>query len=215
MIIRIETKMFIECFLAIVAMLSLVSGINQGFSQTLNQIQTNASQLTTYQNKDLGISFQYPSNWSEINEEFKKQIPVFTNQVFNDQNLTSNQKIITDTVPVAILIPTDKNDTLAVTLVSYEFPNFISNAEFNEATLQMIKAISPNATVIENTNTTISNNEANKGIIKIDEDPQRGLYTSITFFKGNKVIDLQLGPSTNESQSLLINKIIDSIKINN
>ena len=171
--------------------------------------------LTTYQNKDLGISFQYPSNWSEINEEFKKQIPVFTNQVFNDQNLTSIQKIITDTVPVAILIPTDKNDTLAVTLVSYEFPNFISNAEFNEATLQMIKAISPNATVIENTNTTISNNEANKGIIKIDEDPQRGLYTSITFFKGNKVIDLQLGPSTNESQSLLINKIVDSIKINN
>ena len=204
----------LECLLAIVAMLSLVYGINQGFSQTLNQNQTIISQLTTYQNKELGISFQYPSNWLEMNEEFKKQIPVFTNQVFNGQNLTTNQKIITDTIPDAILIPIDKNDTIAVTLVSYDFPNFISNEEFNEMTLKMIKAISSNATVIENTNTTISNVEANKGIIKIDEGPQRGLYTSITFFKGNKVIDLQLGPSTNESQSLLINKVIDSIKIN-
>ena len=150
-----------------------------------------------------------------MNEDFKKQIPLFTNQAFNGQNLTANQKIITDTIPDTILIPTDKNDTIAVTLVSYDFPNTISNDEFSDMTLQMIKAISPNATVIENTNTTISNNEANKGIIKIDEGPQRGLYTSLTFFKGNKVIDLQLGPSTNESQSLLINKIIDSIKIIN
>jgi hypothetical protein len=211
----IGTKMLkLGCLFAVGAIISLSCSINQGFSQNLNQTQTNVSQFTTYQNKDLGISFQYPSNWLEMNEDFKKQVPELTNQVFNGQNLTSNQKIIADTVPVVILIPTDKNETIGVTLVSYDFPNLISNDEFNNMTLKMIKAISPNATIIENTNTTISNNEANKGVIKIDEGPQRGLYTSITFFKGNKVIDLQLGPSNDESQSSLINKIIESIRIN-
>jgi hypothetical protein len=51
--------------------------------------------------------------------------------------------------------------------------------------------------VIENTNTTISNNEANKVVIKIDEGHAKGMYASITFFNGNKVIDLELGPSNN------------------
>jgi len=82
-------------------------------------------------------------------------------------------------------------------------------------TLKMIKAISPNATILENKNTTISNNEAIKGVIKVDQGPLKGLYTSISFIKGNKVIDLQLGPSNNQTQSSIINKIIDSIKIIN
>ena len=51
--------------------------------------------------------------------------------------------------------------------------------------------------VIENTNTTISNIETNKVVIKIDEGPAKGMYRSITFFKGNKVIDLELGPFNN------------------
>ncbi|HVD07717.1 MAG TPA: hypothetical protein VNB67_04665 [Nitrososphaeraceae archaeon] len=51
--------------------------------------------------------------------------------------------------------------------------------------------------VIENTNTTISNIETNKVVIKIGEGPAKGMYRSITFFKGNKVIDLELGPFNN------------------
>jgi hypothetical protein len=214
MIIGIPTKKMIKLrYLVVLGVMTiLIYGINQGFSQ--NQNQTNATQFTTYQNKDLGISFQHPSNWSQLNEDLKKQIPEFTRQALNGQNLTSNEKIIANTLPVAIFIPKDKNNTIGVTLVSYDFPNLISSDEFNDMTLKMIKAISPNASLIENTNKTISNNEANKGVIKIDEGPANGMYTSITFFKGNKVIDLQLGPSNNQTQSSIINKIIDSIKIN-
>jgi hypothetical protein len=209
MIIGIETKMLkLWCLIAIGIMISLLCGVNQGFSQT------NSSQFTTYENKELGVSFQYPSNWIKIDEEFKKQIPEFTNQLFNGQNLTSNQKIIANTVPVAIFIPTNKNNTIGATIVNYDFPNLIASDEFNNITLKMIKALSPNASLIENTNTTISNNEAIKGVIKIDEGPAKGIYTSITFFKGNKVIDLQIGPSNTQAQTSIINKIIDSIKIN-
>jgi hypothetical protein len=209
----IATKMIkLGSLIVIGVMTLLLYGINQGFSQ--NQTQTNATQFTTYENKELGISFQYPSNWSEMNEEFKKQIPELTRQAFDGQNLTSNQKIIADALPIAFFILPDKNNPIGVTLVNYNFSNLISIDEYNDMTLKMIKALSPNASLIENTNTTISNNEANKGVIKIDEGPQKGMYTSITFFKGNKVIDLQLGPSNNESQSSIINKIIDSIKIN-
>lgn len=87
--------------------------------------------------------------------------------------------------------------------------------KLNEITLKIIKKLSPNATIIENTNTTVSNNQANKAVLKIDEGPAKGLYTSVTFLKGNRIIELQLGPSNNETQSSLINKIANSITTKN
>jgi len=58
-----ETSMLkLGCLVALGVMISILSAINQGFSQNLNQTQSNATQFTTYQNKDLGISFRYPSS---------------------------------------------------------------------------------------------------------------------------------------------------------
>jgi len=196
------------CLVVIGLTTILLYGINQGFSQI------DTTQFTTYDNKDLGISFQYPSKWSEMNEEFRKQIAEFTNQSLSGQNLTPNEKIYADTVPIAFFILQDKNNPVGVTLVNYKFPNSISVDEFNQIGLKFLKALAYNATVVENTNTTISNNEANKAVVKIDEGPAMGESTSITFFKGSDVISVQLGPSNTEAQSLIINKIIDSIKIN-
>jgi hypothetical protein len=187
----------------------LLYGINQGFSQASIQ------QFTTYHNKDLGISFQYPGNWSEMNEEFRKQISELTRQSLSSQNLTANEKIYADSIPIAFFINSDVNNPLAVTLVNFEFPNSISVSEFNQIGLKSLEALGYKATIIENTNMTISNNEANKAVIKIKEGPAKGESTSITFFKGNEVTSIQLGATNNEDQASIIKKIIDSIKINN
>jgi len=204
------TKMMkLEYFVAMGFMAILLYEINQGFSQT------NDTQFTTYENKELGISFQYPSNWLEMNEEFRKQIPEFMRQALNGQNLTSNEKVYAEAVPVVYFILPATNNPLGVTLVNYKFPSSISVDEFNQIGLKFLKASGYNANILENTNTTISNNLANKGVIKIDEGPARGISTSITFFNEDDVISLQLGPSNNVAQSSVINKIIESIKINN
>lgn len=187
----------------------LLFGINQGFSQI------DIPQFTNYDNKELGISFQYPSNWSEMSEEFRNQISELTRQSLGGQNLTANEKISADAVPVAYFINQDKNSPIGVTLVNAKFPDSISVEEFNQIGLKFLQALGVNATVVENTNTTISNNEANKAVIRIDEGPAKGDSTSITFFKGSDVTSIQLGPANNENQSAIINKIIDSIKINN
>lgn len=46
---------------------------------------------------------------------------------------------------------------------------------------------------MENANITISNNEANKTVIRVDEGPAKGESTSVAFFKGNEVTNIQLG----------------------
>lgn len=186
----------------------LLYGINDGFSQI------DAGQFTTYDNKELGISFQYPSNWSEMNEEFRKQISEFMKQSLDGQNLTANEQIYADSVPVAFFILQDKSNPASVTLVNYKFPDSISVDEFNQIGLKFLEALGQNATVVEITNTTISNNEANKAVIRIDEGPAKGESTSITFFNGTDVTSIQLGPANNEDQSAIISKIIDTIKIN-
>lgn len=71
------------------------------------------------------------------------------------------------------------------------------------------------ATVVENAYTTISNNEANKTVIRVDEGPAKGESTSIPFFRGNGVTNIQLGATNNADQASIIKGIIDSIKINN
>jgi len=200
--------MKLEYFVAMGFMAILLYGINQGFSQT------NDTQFTTYENKELEISFQYPSNWLEMNEEFRKQIPDFMRQALNGKNVTSNEKVYAEAVPVAYFILPDTNP-IGVTLVNYKFPNSISVDEFNQIGLKFLKASGYDANILENTNTTISNNLANKGVIKIDEGPAKGISTSITFFNEGDVIGFQLGPSKNVAQSSVINKIIESIKINN
>lgn len=187
----------------------LLYGINQGFSQA------DVQQFTTYDNKELGISFQYPGNWSEMNEEFRKQISELTTQSLSGQNLTANEKVYADSIPIAFFINPDVNNPLAVTLVNFEFPNSISVDEFNQIGLKSLEALGYKATVMENTNMTISNNEANKAVINIDEGPAKGESTSITFFKGNEVTSIQLGATNNVDQASIIKKIIESIKINN
>lgn len=187
----------------------LLYGLNQGFSLI------NDNQSGTYENKDLGISFQYPSNWIKIDEEKMKEIAEFTKHSLDSQNLTSDERIIADSPPTAIFVSPDMNNPIGVILVNYTFPNAISMEKFNEITFKIIKTLSPNATLIENTNTTVSNSRANKAVINIDEGPTKGLYTSVTFLKGNRIIDLQLGPSNNENQSSLINNIANSITTNN
>lgn len=201
--------MILGSLLAMGLITILLYGINQGFSQI------DIPQFTTYDNKELGISFQYPGNWTEMNEEFRKQIAELTRQSLSGRNLTANEKVYADAVPIAFFINPDVNNPLAVTLVSYEFPNSISVDEFNQIGLKSLEALGYKATVIENANMTISNNEANKAAIRIDEGPAKGESTSITFFKGSDVISIQLGPANNEIQSAILNKIMDSIKINN
>lgn len=201
--------MSLASLLAMGLMTILLYGINQGFSQT------DIPQFTTYDNKELGISFQYPSNWSETNEEFRKQIAELTRQSLSGQNLTANEKVYADTVPTAFFINPDVNNPLAVTLVNFEFPNSISVEEFNQIGLKSLEALGYKGTIMENTNTTISNYEANKAVINIDEGPAKGKSTSITFFKGNEVTSVQLGATNNEDQASIIKKIIDSIMFNN
>ena len=197
------------CLVVVGLMTILLYGINQGFSQI------EIPQFTTYDNKKLGISFQYPSNWSEMDEKYRKQIAEVARQSLSGQNLTTNEKIYADAVPIAFFINPDMNNPLAVTLVNYSFPNSISVDEFNQIGLKFLDALGYKATVMENTNTTISNNEANKAVIKIDEGPAKGESTSITFFKGNEVTSIQLGATNNEDQASIIKKIMDSVKINN
>jgi hypothetical protein len=199
----------LECSIAISLLTAILFGVNQGFSQT------NDTEFTTYENGELGISFQYPGNWSDMDEEFRKQIAEVARQSLSGQNLTTNEKIYADAVPVAFFINPDVNNPLAVTLVNYEFPNSISIDEFNKIGLKFLDALGYKATIIENANTIISNNEANKDVIKVDEGPAKGESTSITFFKGNEVTSIQLGATNNADQASIIKKIVDSIKINN
>lgn len=197
------------CLVAVGLMTILLYGINQGFSQI------DTPQFTTYDNKELGISFQYPSNWSEMDEEFRKQITELTKQLLPSQNLTANERAYSDAVAIAFFLNPDPNNPLGVTLLNFEFPNLISVEEFNQIGLKFTDALGYKATVVEDANTTISNNEANKAVIKIDEGPAKGELTSIAFFKGNKVINFQLGATNNEDQASIIQRIIDSVKINN
>jgi hypothetical protein len=201
--------MKLGCLVAVSLMTILLYGINQGFSQI------DTSEFTTYDNKELGISFQYPSNWSEMNEEFRKQVSEFIRQSLGSQNLTANEQIYADSVPVAFFILQDKTNPASVTLVNYKFPDPISVDEFNQIGSKFLEVLGQNETVVEITNTTISNNEANKAVIRIDEGPVKGEFTSITFFKGTDVTSIQVGPANNADQASIIKKIVDSIKINN
>ena len=194
-------------------MLSLLSimliGFNQGFSQT------NDTQFTTYQNEELGISFQYPGNWSEFDENQRRQTTELGLQLLSGQNLTTNEKTYAETESVASIINLDPNNLLGVTLFKYEFPNFISVEEFNQIALKLTNLAGAKATPVENENITISNQEANRAAIRMDEGPVKGELISIAFFNGNTVTNFQLGAVNNEDQSSVIEKIIDSIKINN
>lgn len=58
-----STIMVKLAYISALALMSiLLYGINQGYSQI------NDNQSITYENKDLGIRFQYPSNWIKIDE---------------------------------------------------------------------------------------------------------------------------------------------------
>jgi len=192
-------------------MLSLLAiillGVNQGFSQT------NDTQFTTYQNEELGISFQYPSNWTEYDENQRKQTTELGLQLLSGQNLTTNEKAYAEAVAVASFYNLDPNNILGATLVKYEFPNSISVEEFNQIGFKLTDAVGLKATIVENANTTISNLQANKVGIRIDEGPIQGELTSIAFFDGKTVTSLQLGAVNNEAQASVIQKVIDSIKI--
>lgn len=185
----------------------MLLGVNQGFSQT------DGSQFSTYQNEELGISIQYPSNWTEYDENQRKQATELGLQLLSGQNLTSNEKAYAEAVAVASFYNLDPSNILGVTLVNYEFPNSISVEEFNQIGFKLGNAMGLRATMIENTNTTISNLQANKLVVRIDEGPIKGELTSIAFFNGTTVTNLQLGAVNNEAQASVIQKIIDSIKI--
>lgn len=187
----------------------ILLGVNQGFSQT------DGSQFSTYQNEELEISFQYPSNWTEYDENQRKQTTELGLQLLSGQNLTINEKAYAEAVPVASFYNLDPNNLLGVTLVKYEFPNSISVEEFNQIGFKLTNAMGLKATIIENVNTTISNLQANKVAIGIDEGPIKGELTSISFFNGTTIISLQLGAVNNEAQASVIQKIIDSIKLSN
>jgi len=200
----------IKVYVLKVSILSLLTvvllGANQGFSQT------NDTQFTTYENQELGITFQYPSNWSETDENFRNQITDMMTKLVTGQNLTANEKAYSETTSVADFRSQDF--LLGVTLIKYQFPDSISFEQFNQIALKLTTTLLGfEPTLVENTNITISNQEANKAIIRIDEGPAKGNITSIAFFKGNEVINLQLGASNNPEQASVINRIINSIKI--
>jgi hypothetical protein len=88
----------------------------------------------------------------------------------------------------------------------------------NQIGLKFIDALGFKATVVENVYTTISNNEADKTVIRVirvDAGRAKGESTSIAFFKGNGFTNIQLGATNNADQASIIKGIIDSIKINN
>jgi hypothetical protein len=192
-----------------ISLLTILFGANHGFSQI------NDTQFTTYENEELGISFQYPSNWSEMDEASRKQITELTKQMLSGQNLTANEKAYSESVSKAFILNPDPNNPLGVTLIEFEFPAAISVEEFSEIGLKLTEALGYKATVVDNTNITISNNEANKIVVRVDEGPAKGELTSVAFFNGNKVTNLQLGATNNEDQASIIQKVIDSIKITN
>jgi hypothetical protein len=192
-------------------MLSLLAimliGINHGFSQS------NDTQFTTYQNEEVGISFQHPSNWTEYDENQRKQTTELVLQLLSGQNLTTNEKAYAEAVPVASFYNLNPNNLLGVTLVKYEFPNFISVEEFNQIAFKLTNVMGLKATMIDSANTTISSLQANKAALRIDEGPMKGELISIAFFNGSTVTNLQLGAVNNEAQASVIDKILDSIKI--
>lgn len=184
----------------------MLLGVNQGFSQT------NDTQFTTYQNEELGISFQYPSNWSEMDKNTRKQVTEMLTKLASGQNVTVNEKVYAETAAVADFRSQDF--LLGVSLIKYEFPDSISVQEFNEIALKLTTTLLGfEPTLIENINITISDEEANKATIRMNEGPLMGESTSIAFFKGNEVTNLQLGASNNPEQASIINRIIDSIRI--
>jgi hypothetical protein len=134
-------------------------------------------------------------------------------QLLSGQNLTTNEKAYAEAVAVASFYNLDPNNILGATLVKYEFPNSISVEEFNQIGFKLTDAVGLKATIVENANTTISNLQANKVGIRIDEGPIQGELTSIAFFDGKTVTSLQLGAVNNEAQASVIQKVIDSIKI--
>ena len=64
MIIGIPTKKMIKLrYLVVLGIMTiLIYGINQGFSQSQTNVNANTAQFTTFENKELGISFRYPSS---------------------------------------------------------------------------------------------------------------------------------------------------------
>jgi tetratricopeptide (TPR) repeat protein len=184
-------------------------GVNQGISQS------NDSQLTKYQNEELGISFQYPSYWTEFDESQRKQTAESGVQLMSGQNLTTNEKAYIETVSVASIYNLDPSYLIGLTFFRYEFPNFISVEEFNQMGLKLVNLAGAKATLVENANITISNQEANRAAIRVDEGPAKGEIISIAFFEGNTVTNIQLGSINTEDQASIIEKIINSIKINN
>ena len=198
-----------EYSIAITSLVILLFGLNQGFSQT------NDTQFTTYQNQELGVSFEYPGNWLELDEQSRKQITEVVKQSLSGQNLTSNEKTVADSEPVASFINPDPNNPQSVTLVKDEFLKSITVEEYDEIGLKILDALGIKATIVENANTTISNQEANKAVIRVDQGPVRGELTSIDFFKDNEVTSIQIGPATSEDQSLIMDRIINSINFVN
>jgi hypothetical protein len=187
----------------------MLLGVNQAFSQN------DGTQFGTYQNEELGISFQYPSNWTEYDENQRKQTTELVLQLLSGQNLTTNEKAYAETVAVASMYNLDPSNLLGVALLKYDFPNSISVEEFNQIAVKLSNAMGLQATMIENSNTTISNLQANKVTIRLDEGPVKGELTSIAFFNGSTVTNLQLGAVNNEAQASVIENIINSIKIDN
>lgn len=199
----------LEYSIAITSLIILLFGLNQAFSQT------NDTQFTTYQNEELGISFQYPSNWTEYDESQRKQTTELVLQLLSSQSLTTNEKAYAETVAVASIYNLDPSNLVGVALLKYAFPNSISVEEFNQIAVKLSNAMGLKATVIENSNTTISDLQANEVTIRLDEGPVKGELTSIAFFNGSTVTNLQLGAVNNEAQASVIENIINSIKIDN
>jgi len=130
------------------------------------------------------------------------------------QNLITNEKAYIETIPVATFFNLDPNNLLGVTLFKYEFPDSMSVQKFNEIGLKLVNAAGAKTPLSENANTTVSNQVANRVAVRIDEGPIKGEIILIAFFEGNTITNVDLGPINNEDPESVIEKIIDSIKIN-
>jgi hypothetical protein len=182
--------------------------INQGSSQT-------SETFTPYENKELGISFQYPSNWIEAPEDVKEMFS-FPEGLL-DKNLTAIERVMAETKPSAVFGFFDASKPMVITLFNLNFPNNITDQDFTNFSNRIANASGIIQNIIENTNITISNRQAVKSVYTMNGEnlgAGAGTYTSITFVNGNNVIDITVGPY-DDSRSSIVDKIIQSIKISN
>jgi len=197
------------CFAVYGILAILLCGINLGFSQNPPEL------FTTYENKEIEISFQYPKSWIEAPREVREEFSLA--KEMSGKNLTENEKVMVETLPTVVFFLPDPIAPTALELVNYNFPSHITVEEITTFENKVANSSGYTINIIESTNTSVSNKQIIKEMFTLSGEkagPAAGEYTSVSLLNGTNVINITIGPY-DITRSWMVDMILQSIKIDN